>query len=524
MRAFLRLALLLMIALPIPVQADPLFDLGVQLLSSAPQSVKDGPPVDRARYACGAYCDMLGNKVTNNSNLWTRLGYLFRTGDATRWTCGDHSNNLESIFRGMGIEDSFLVRADSRSGLPTPNADHGALALTSGGDIYLFDPWQLALQTGSFVGGQNSPWNGMSSAEWERRMREQGFRWFSDEPDKNYPSMGDVVHSRTYRAQSRDRPKLRITNLFVTGGPKNYEVTVQFATEGKGWGPNPSLRLTGMLEGPGTNRSFERTVDTQPGYQGYTLPLNMEGHQPGSYQVSIKLAALQLEASASAPITVAAPIPRISVTRLTVDPAVLAPGQAATLRVEYVADGFGPDPVITPKIRLWLESSSGTDLGTESVHEWPCHQGASRYATAKLVVGADARPGPIRAQGTVSLGGVTQTIEAAAHIQQVAPVATSLIPGRITVYHTEKLLWPSQLTLTRREGETGYYTGTSVQGYPITGQASFSPQGTVHIQIHCPTNGFSGDFNGQLQGNEVIGRYSASSGFGGGYFKAVISP
>ena len=65
-----------------------------------------------------------GNRVTNNQNLFTRLGYLFRTGDASRWTCADHANNLDFVFRGMGINDTFLVRADSRSGLPTPNSYH----------------------------------------------------------------------------------------------------------------------------------------------------------------------------------------------------------------------------------------------------------------------------------------------------------------------------------------------------------------------------------------------------------------
>jgi hypothetical protein len=110
-------------------QDEAMFDFGTKILASAPAEVRNGTPLMKARYACAIYCDMLGNRVTNNQNLFTRLGYLFRTGDVSRWTCADHANNLDFVFRGMGVTETFLIRADSRSGLPTPNADHGALGL-----------------------------------------------------------------------------------------------------------------------------------------------------------------------------------------------------------------------------------------------------------------------------------------------------------------------------------------------------------------------------------------------------------
>ena len=409
-------------------QDNSMLDFGTQILASAPDAVRNGTPLVKARYACAIYCDMLGNRVTNNQNLFTRLGYLFRTGDVSRWTCADHANNLDFVLRGMGVEDTFLVRADSRSGLPTPNADHGALGLVSDGDVFLFDPWQQAVQTGSFVGGGTSEWNGMGSGLWEARMRQQGFRWFSVESDKYHSSMQDIVSDKLYRAQSRMRPTLRITQFFITGGPKNYDATVQFATEGNGWGESPNLTLKGKLEGPNTNRDFERTVVTRPGYQGYTFPINMEGHPAGSYQVTVALHGLNLNDQSSAPLTVAAPTPSIRISQLTVEPSVIPPGGSAKVQAKYNLSGFGSDPVITPKVTLFMEGSSGSGLGRQEVIQEQCRQGEGRVAWATLSVNPDARPGPVRVQAVVSLAGQEVASEVAAQIK-----ASEVVPGSLTL-------------------------------------------------------------------------------------------
>jgi len=103
-----------------------------------------------------------------------------------------------------------------------------------------------------------------------------------------------------------------------------------------------------------------------------------------------------------------------------------------------------------------------------------------------------------------------------------APTATLDLPGKITILHTEQLLWPSVLTLSSRDGSIGHYAGQSVQGYPLTANVQLLSDGSVILTVDCKTNGFSGTYRGQRKGNVVEGQYTASSGFGGGYFKATF--
>lgn len=164
--------------------AQILKEFGAEVLKSAPASVQSGSPIDKARYGFAKYCDMLAkNDVAVNSNLWTRLQNLARNQDASKWTCGDHANNLEAVFRGMGVKEPMgMISADADSSLPTPNADHGALGISYQGKFHFFDAWQLAVNNGGkYTGADSSKWNGMDSKAWETEMKKQGYVRFADD-------------------------------------------------------------------------------------------------------------------------------------------------------------------------------------------------------------------------------------------------------------------------------------------------------------------------------------------------------
>lgn len=171
-------------ALAEKTDAQLLKEFGADVLKNAPPSVQSGTPIDKARYGFARYCDLLAkNGVSVNSNLWTRLQNLARNWDATKWTCGDHTNNLEAVFRGMGIKEPMgMISADADSALPTPNADHGALGISYDGAFHFFDAWQLAVNNGGkYTGADGSKWNGMDSRAWEAEMKKQGYVRFADD-------------------------------------------------------------------------------------------------------------------------------------------------------------------------------------------------------------------------------------------------------------------------------------------------------------------------------------------------------
>jgi hypothetical protein len=169
-------------------------DFGAQLLAGAPPKIQSGTAIEKANYAFTSYCDVLAkNKVPVNSNLWTRLQNWAGNGDATRWTCGDHAENIEALFRGMGIKEQMpLISADADSSLPTPN--HGAVAISYGGTLYFFDAWQLAVNgNGTYAGASTSKWNGMEAAAWEAEMKKQGYVRFTSDSAHYKPKLRDAA-------------------------------------------------------------------------------------------------------------------------------------------------------------------------------------------------------------------------------------------------------------------------------------------------------------------------------------------
>lgn len=176
--------------------AQVLKEFGADLLAHAPASVKSGSPIDKARYGFARYCDLLAkHDVSVNSTLWSRLQNLARNQDASKWTCGDHANNLEAVFRGMGIKEPMgMISADADSALPTPNADHGALGISYEGKFHFFDAWQLAVNNGGkYTGADSSKWNGMDSRAWEAEMKKQGYVRFADDGTNFRAGLGPAL-------------------------------------------------------------------------------------------------------------------------------------------------------------------------------------------------------------------------------------------------------------------------------------------------------------------------------------------
>lgn len=174
---------------PPAYNAAALTKWGKETLAKAPATVRAGDPVQKAHYAMTKYCEALKSQgVGVNSSPWGRLKQRALTGDPEKWTCGDHANNLSAIFAGMGVKKTVYCVA-WWSDIPTPNSNHGALAVIHKGKAYMYDPWQLATRRGGYIGADASMWNGMPADKWEREMRKQGYCKFGTSTDQLKPTL-----------------------------------------------------------------------------------------------------------------------------------------------------------------------------------------------------------------------------------------------------------------------------------------------------------------------------------------------
>jgi len=173
-----------------------MFQEGQALLNSLPASVKNGTPIDKAKYAFTHYCNTLAkNNIPVNSTPWTRLQNTFGNFDPGRWTCGDHTANLGALFEGMGIKQPIEIEA-STGNMPAgiPNRNHGSAAIVYGGKLYVFDAWQLAFSgDGTYAGAVTSKWNGMELADWEAEMSKQLYVLFSRDGSHYFKTLYDAV-------------------------------------------------------------------------------------------------------------------------------------------------------------------------------------------------------------------------------------------------------------------------------------------------------------------------------------------
>jgi hypothetical protein len=153
-------------------------DYGTGLLKDHPE-VQSMSNLEKGKFAFTKYCEALAAAgAPVNANAWNRLQNFAGNSERGRWTCSDHTLNLQSLFEGIGIDskDTLNIMADSNSWLPTPNSNHGALVLfDDDGKPYVFDAWKLAVQNGGTYSGTFKPadsmWNGMDAGQWSIEMR-----------------------------------------------------------------------------------------------------------------------------------------------------------------------------------------------------------------------------------------------------------------------------------------------------------------------------------------------------------------
>ena len=155
-------------------------EAGADLIKYAPE-MQSWSSLEKAKYAFEAYCNWLdANNKPVNSDLTGRAKNM-----GADWTCADHSLKLQEFFVGAGIkEKNMFVKAMSDDISKGVNINHGSLAIIYEGQVYFFDPWQLAVQnekdgSTAYSGAQGSKWNGMTAREWEKEMKKQGYKRFS---------------------------------------------------------------------------------------------------------------------------------------------------------------------------------------------------------------------------------------------------------------------------------------------------------------------------------------------------------
>ena len=153
-------------------------DFGTSLLKTAPEKVRNGTTIDKAQYAFREYCKKLNEgMVPVNASYQGRALQLFadvlRTPgrildgeriipEASAWTCGDHSQKLEALFQGMGIDPNEIVEMQTGGHWYdlTSARDHGALLVRGeDGKLYIFDAWYLAVSNAETVAYNNKDLN-----------------------------------------------------------------------------------------------------------------------------------------------------------------------------------------------------------------------------------------------------------------------------------------------------------------------------------------------------------------------------
>jgi hypothetical protein len=186
-------------------------EYGAQLMQNAPAEVREGTSLQKAQYAFTAYANRLSEANTPvNANLGQRALHFFTSAEPTRWTCGDHTQNIMGLFEGAGIspQNMLQIEADSNSYLPTPNSNHGALAIRdTSGKAYVFDAWGMAVSNlnaagnpvlgnaGSslYSGAGKSEWNGMSLEDWGTTMNEAGYTRYSADGESTWDQTAFVA-------------------------------------------------------------------------------------------------------------------------------------------------------------------------------------------------------------------------------------------------------------------------------------------------------------------------------------------
>jgi hypothetical protein len=221
-------------------------EFGADVLANAPPDIKTGSNSQKAKYAFTQYCNRLADaKTPVNANLAGRALQLFTHGKADRWTCSDHSLNLQGLFEGMGIRDKDMVMIEADSSYPVvcPNSDHGALVVRDNdGKPYVFDAWAMAVENlntdaedngnyeisngGSFLysGAERSTWNGMDIDQWGSTMRSAGYSQFSADGGGSWNQTSAGAAATFFAGLPEDYPASFTFVLFPKGGGNAVEL------------------------------------------------------------------------------------------------------------------------------------------------------------------------------------------------------------------------------------------------------------------------------------------------------------
>ena len=155
--------------------------VGVAMMAKAPAYVRSGSDYDKLRYLYLQYCDLLSkNNIPLNGTLGTRA-----TVSLTKWTCGNHTLNLENLFNGSGVATLQLAMLRGAPDswisyiLKGVNCDHGAVAAAVDGVMFVFDPWLPAyLSKRSYTNAMQADYGGIPYPLWEMVMRSHGYNSF----------------------------------------------------------------------------------------------------------------------------------------------------------------------------------------------------------------------------------------------------------------------------------------------------------------------------------------------------------
>ena len=283
-------------SVPQKTNSEIMKEFGSQLMQNAPQDIRSGTNLQKAKYAFTEYANRLAAANTPvNANYAQRAVQLFTNGEPTRWTCGDHTQNLQGLFEGAGIsqQDMIQMEADSDSYIPSANSNHGALVVRdNNGKAFVFDAWGMAVNNlnnagnpvmgnaGSslYSGAEKSEWNGMSVEDWGNTMNEAGYSRYSADGESSWDPTGFVAANRYFTEHPNTAvvyPSAFTFVLFPHGGGNavellyNYPITVNdkgvvsavYHTEG----PTPYTRDYGTTKTSLADLSVTGTYDKTTG-------------------------------------------------------------------------------------------------------------------------------------------------------------------------------------------------------------------------------------------------------------------
>ncbi|HPN85142.1 MAG TPA: hypothetical protein PK821_07400 [Victivallales bacterium] len=201
-----------------PTQETQWKVFGERIMLSAPENIKNGPEIDKARWVASQLAKkMAAENISPNTSYSSRVGTAVSDGwqNRDRGACGWVADTLRQAFNGAGIryapKDIMCTKNTfSPSSYSDPvNINHGAMAVADNGKIYLFDIWQYGRTESTFAGFQpNDKWNGIEYDQWVSEMKKQGYNSFELTDDTT--TLKDWVETEAFN-QKRRREALEKT-------------------------------------------------------------------------------------------------------------------------------------------------------------------------------------------------------------------------------------------------------------------------------------------------------------------------